>query len=304
MNHMIAMLTECKICPRQCGVNRMDGEVGVCRASVLPKVALASLHLWEEPCISGENGSGTIFFSHCNLQCIFCQNYDISQQDFGKELTIEELAQLMLRQEQRGAHNINLVSATQFLPQVRAAILMARDQGLKIPIVYNSNGYESVEAIRSMAGVIDVYLPDLKYYDDTYAQKYSSAPNYFEHATKAILEMFRQVDAPRFDANGMIKKGMIIRHMLLPGGLEDSKRVLDWIEGNLPYDVYVSLMAQYTPMYHAAEHEELTRRITEDEYEELIHYFFDIGLDNGYIQELASATSNYTPTFDLSGLDE
>jgi putative pyruvate formate lyase activating enzyme len=267
-------------------------------------VALASLHQWEEPCISGERGSGTIFFAHCNLQCVFCQNFDISQQDFGKELTIEELAQLMRTQERRGAHNINLVSATQFLPQVRSAILIARESGLKIPIVYNSNGYESVEAIRSMAGVIDVYLPDLKYCDDAYARKYSSAPDYFEHATKAILEMFHQVGAPQFDPAGMIKQGMIIRHMLLPGHLEDSKRILDWVEENLPYEVYLSLMAQYTPMYHANQYEDLTRRISEEEYDELIDYFFEIGLDNGYIQELSSATSNYTPSFDLSGLDE
>lgn len=304
MHDMTSILKKCQICPHRCQVDRTTGEVGVCRAGFFPKVALASLHHGEEPCISGERGSGTIFFSHCNLRCVFCQNFDISQEGFGKEITIEELAELMLQQERRGAHNINLVSATQYIPQVKEAILMARESGLQIPIVYNSNGYESVEAIRSMTGVIDVYLPDLKYYEDEYARKYSSAPCYFEHATQVIQEMFRQVGAPRFDTEGMIQKGLIIRHMLLPGHLEDSKFVLDWIEAHLPADVYVSLMAQYTPMYHASRYEELTRRVTEAEYDELIDYFFAIGLDNGYIQELESATSSYTPSFDLSGLEE
>lgn len=304
MNEMIRQLRECNICPRRCGADRTAGGTGACRAGLLPKVALASLHHWEEPCISGERGSGTIFFSHCNLRCVFCQNYDISQRDFGKELTIEELARLMLKQERRGAHNINLVSPTQFLPQARAAILLARELGLKIPIVYNSNGYESVEAIRGMDGVVDVYLPDLKYFDDTYALKYSAAPNYFEHATGAVLEMFRQVDTPSFDTAGMLQKGIIIRHMLLPGRLEDSKRILDWIAANLPRDLYVSLMAQYTPMYHAGHYEELAGRITEEEYDELIDYFFAVGLDNGYIQELSSAVGSYTPRFDLSGLED
>lgn len=296
------LLQDCHLCPRHCGVNRLAGEIGVCRAGLLPKVALASLHQWEEPCVSGERGSGTIFFSHCNLQCVFCQNYTISQEDFGKELTIEELAHLFLRQQERSAHNINLVSATQFLPQIRDALHMARRKGLTIPVVHNSNGYESVEALRTMEGLIDVYLPDLKYYSDEYASKFSHAPEYFNYATAAILEMFRQVGVPQFSGEGLIEKGLIIRHLMLPSLLADSKEVLKWIKGNLPHEVFISLMAQYTPMYNANDFPELQCRISQAEYDALIDYFCDLGLENGFVQERSSATSDYTPNFDLGGL--
>lgn len=301
MGNRQTMLQECLVCPRKCRVNRLLGESGACRAGMNPKIALVSLHYWEEPCISGERGSGTIFFSHCNLQCIFCQNYTISQQDFGKELTVEELAGVFLLQEERKAHNLNLVSGTQFLPQIRDALILARQKGLSIPVVYNTNGYESVEMLQGMEGLIDVYLPDLKYVKDEYAEKYSAAPHYFDYATSALLEMYRQVGAPQFDGEGLIQKGLIIRHMLLPGLLEDSKRVLDWVKANLSHDVFVSLMAQYTPMHKAELIPELQRRITQKEYDSLIDYFLNLGLENGFMQELESATSRFTPTFDLSG---
>ena len=304
MNPIFDLLKECNICPRRCGANRLAGQVGACQAGFLPKVALASLHQWEEPCISGERGSGTIFFSHCNLHCVFCQNYTISQENFGKELTIEELANLFLKQEERGAHNINLVSATQFLPQVHAALTLARALGLNIPVVHNSNGYESIEMLRMMDGLIDVYLPDLKYYSDAYATKYSNAPGYFQHTTAAILEMHRQVGNPTFDQSGLITKGLIIRHMMLPGLLRDSKEILRWIKDNLPLEVYLSVMAQYTPMYKASDYPELQRQVTEKEYDALVDYFCDLELENGFVQEHSSATSDYTPNFDLRGLED
>ncbi|MDK2903613.1 MAG: putative pyruvate formate lyase activating enzyme [Clostridiales bacterium] len=295
-------LRDCHLCPRQCHIDRLNGQHGTCRAGLLPKVALASLHQWEEPCISGTRGSGTVFFSYCNLSCLFCQNYDISQSDFGKEMGIPELAELFIKQQQRGSHNINLVSPTSFMPQITEALIIAKEHGLTIPVIYNSNAYESVDALRYMDGLIDVYLPDLKYFSDEYAVKYSKAPHYFEHATAAIMEMYRQVGSPQFDDEGIIKRGLIIRHLMLPGLIEDSKQILLWIRNNLPTEVYVSLMAQYTPMYKAKEHKELNRRISRRQYEAIIDYFFDIGLENGYIQERSSAKSIYTPDFDLSGL--
>lgn len=302
MNDFMDILNKCALCPRKCYIDRINGQRGICRAGFIPKVALASLHEWEEPCISGTRGSGTVFFSHCNLKCVFCQNFDISQNDFGKDISIDDLADLFLKQQQRGAHNINLVSPTPFIPQIREAIITAKNRGLKIPIVYNSNAYEMVNALRNMDGIIDVYLPDLKYFSDNYAVAYSGAPHYFEYATKAILEMHRQVGSTEFDNNGIIKKGLIIRHLLLPDLSDDSKNILLWIRNNLPKDVYVSLMAQYTPMYKAKNYKKLNRRISMRRYEEIINFFFDIGLENGYVQEPSSAKSIYTPKFDLSGL--
>lgn len=302
MDSFMEWLKRCRLCPRQCGIDRLRGQSGICRAGALPKAALASLHLWEEPCISGTKGSGTIFFSHCNLKCVFCQNYSISQQDFGKEMNIETLAELFIKQQNRGAHNINLVSPTPFMPQIKQALIIAKNQGLHIPVVYNSNAYESIDALHHMDGLIDVYLPDLKYYSDEYAIKYSHAPHYFQHATAAILEMYKQVGPPQFDADGIIKRGLIIRHLMLPGLGDDSKQVLLWIRDNLPKEVYISLMAQYTPMYRAKDYKELCRRISLREYEAMIDFFFDIGLENGYVQERSSARDIYTPTFDLSGL--
>ncbi|HOJ12308.1 MAG TPA: radical SAM protein, partial [Clostridiales bacterium] len=209
MDNFFSILKECALCPRKCNVNRIAGEKGVCRASASVKVSLASLHKWEEPCISGDNGSGTVFFTSCNLKCVFCQNYEISQKDYGKEVTIEHLAEIFLNLQGQGANNINLVSPTHFMPQIKEALKIAKLNGLNIPVVYNSNGYETVDALRFMEGMVDIYLPDLKYYNDEYGTKYSSAPHYFQYATKAILEMYRQVGSPEFDDNGLIKNGLI-----------------------------------------------------------------------------------------------
>lgn len=296
------LLKSCSLCPRNCRVNRLEGKTGVCRAGANPKVALASVHMWEEPCISGTKGSGTVFFSHCNLKCVFCQNFDISQEDFGREITIEELAQLFINQQNKGVHNISLVSPTQYLVQIEQAITIAKQNGLNIPVIYNSNGYESVEELKFLEGLIDVYLPDLKYAEDDLGKKYSGVNDYFEKASKAILQMYSQVGAPIFDGDGIIKKGLIIRHLILPGQLENSKKVLQWIRANLPNDIYISLMGQYTPMYKAYDYPELSRRLYKREYDEIIDYFFEIGLENGFAQELSSAKKVYTPKFNLDGV--
>jgi putative pyruvate formate lyase activating enzyme len=293
---------KCNICPRNCNVDRSKSK-GLCNIPWQVKVAKAYLHHWEEPFISGTRGSGTVFFSGCNLKCVFCQNYEISQYQFGKFLTVEELAQVFLNLQKQGAHNINLVTPTIHVFSIKEAILLAKRQGLQIPIVYNTNAYENVETLKMLEGLIDIYLPDLKYYNDALAKKYSKAPNYFEHATKAILEMYRQVGIPQFDEEGILKRGLVIRHLIMPGFVEDTKKILLWIKENLPKEIYVSLMSQYTPYYQAQKYPEINRKITPQEYDEAIDFFFEIGLENGLIQEIESASEDFIPDFDLEGLE-
>ncbi|MDE4542369.1 radical SAM protein [Thermoanaerobacterium sp. R66] len=296
------MISEvCNICPRNCNVDRST-KVGFCGMSSEIHVAKAYLHEWEEPCISGSRGSGTVFFTGCNLRCVFCQNYKISQENFGVSVSPEKLADIFMNLEKAGAHNINLVTPTIFVPKIKEAIIIARNNGLSIPIVYNSNAYESVESLKSLEGLIDIYLPDLKYYSDEVAVKYSNAPHYFEYATKAILEMYRQVGDPVFDSDGIMKRGIIIRHLILPGKLDETKMILKWIKDNLSNEAYVSLMGQYTPFYNANKYKELNRRISKKEYEEAIEYFFEIGLENGFVQDDESASENFIPDFDLEGI--
>ncbi|KLU59262.1 radical SAM superfamily protein [Peptococcaceae bacterium CEB3] len=292
----------CRACPWECGKDRALGEKGVCRAAARPRVARASLHTWEEPCISGSRGSGTVFFSHCNLSCVFCQNYKISQEGFGREVTVGELADIFLNLQAQGAHNINLVSPTHYPEPVREALLGARARGLRVPVIYNTNAYEKAETLGGLEGLIDVYLPDLKYFSDEYARRYSRAEGYFARASQAILEMLRQVGVPRFDGDGLIQRGLLIRHLVLPGLLDDSKEVLRWIAQTLPRDVYVSLMGQYTPVYQASRYSELARHLTEEEYDEAIDFFFSLGLENGFAQDLDSGDSAYIPEFDLKGV--
>lgn len=293
------MLEECKICPHKCGINREKGKIGRCKANGKIKIALYSTHDFEEPCISGENGSGTVFFSNCNLNCIFCQNYEISQQGKGKEITIEELAKIFLIQQEKGVENINLVTPTSYVLQIIEAIKIAKNKGLKIPIVYNTNGYENVETIKMLEGYIDIYLPDLKYADNELGKKYSKINNYFEIATQAIKEMIKQVGAPKFDAKGVIKRGVIVRHLVLPNYLDNSKRILKWIKENLPDDIYVSIMAQYFPTYKAKEEEKLNRKLNEKEWKEILDYVEYIGIENGYIQELGEHEEEYVPKWNI-----
>ena len=269
--------------------------LGFCKATDKVKIALYSLHKFEEPCISGQNGSGTVFFSNCNLNCVFCQNYEISQQGKGKEISIGELAEIFLLQQERGAENINLVTPTSYVLHILSAIKIAKSRGLKIPILYNTNSYENVETIKMLKGYVDVYLPDLKYAFPDLAMKYSNAPNYFEIATTAIKEMVNQVGTPKFDERGIIQKGVIIRHLVLPNHIYNSKKVLRWIKDNLPDGIYVSVMAQYFPTYKAKNFEEINRKLTKQEWAEIKKYLEKLDIGNGYIQELGEHEEEYVP---------
>ena len=288
----------CTICPHNCKINRTKNP-GRCKSTDKIKIALYSIHNFEEPCISGEKGSGTIFFSNCNMNCVFCQNYEISQLGRGKEITIEELANVMIKQQERNVQNINLVTPTSYALHIVEAIKIARKKGLEIPIVYNTNGYESVETLKLLEGYVDIYLPDLKYYYDDLAKKYSKVDNYFEIATKAIQEMYRQVGTPVLDENGVMKKGLMIRHLILPNQVENSKQVLKWIKENIDNNVFVSIMAQYFPTYKAKEIEGLNRKLTKEEYEEVENYLYELDLENGYIQELGDHEEEYVPDFNI-----
>ena len=293
-------LKSCNICPHRCKVNRLDGKIGRCKCDDKVKIALASIHHYEEPCISGENGSGTVFFSNCNLNCIYCQNYEISQQGKGKIISIEHLAEIFLNQQKKNVNNINLVTPTMYVPQIIEAIKIARNNGLNIPIIYNSNGYENVETIKMLEGYIDIYLPDLKYYSNKISKKYSNIDNYFEIAINAIKEMQKQVGNPVFDNNGIIKKGVIIRHLILPNHLLNTKNILKYIKENLNEDTYISLMAQYFPTYKAKEDKFINRKLTKKEYKEIESYLYSLDIKNGYIQELGEHEEEYVPNFDFS----
>ena len=288
-------LAKCEICPHKCRIDRTKNQIGRCKSTDKVKIALYSIHDFEEPCISGKNGSGTVFFSNCNMNCIYCQNYEISQEGRGKEMSIEELADIFIKQQNRNVENINLVTPTSYVLQIIEAIKIAKSNGLKIPIVYNTNGYERVETLKLLKGYIDIYLPDLKYYDDKIGKKYSKIDNYFEIATKAIQEMYRQVGAPKLDERGIIKKGLMIRHLVLPNNIENSKKVLKWIKENIDENVYIDIMAQYFPTYKAKESLELNRKLTKEEYEEIEQYVYELDIKNGYMQELGEHEEEYVP---------
>lgn len=287
----------CNDCPRKCNVERKalthKGK-GFCRMGENPVIARADLHFWEEPPISGTNGSGTVFFTGCNLQCIFCQNEKISRGKFGKVITACELKNIYKELISKGAHNINLVTATHFIN----AIVKSLDEPLPVPVVYNCGGYESSDALKKLEGKIDIYLPDLKYSDNTLAERYSNAPDYFETATEAIKEMYRQVGSPVFDNEGIMQKGVIIRHLILPGQLENTKRVIDWVKKNFnDGEVLFSLMSQFTPIT-SCNVDSLGRRITPQEYEEIAEYLYNSGIEDGFMQELSSASEEYVPPFE------
>ena len=293
------MLEQCMLCPHNCKVNREKGEAGRCKCTNKIKIALVSLHKFEEPCISGENGSGTVFFSNCNLNCMFCQNYEISHLGKGYEVSTEELANIFLEQQKNGAHNINLVTPTMYVLQIIEAIKIAKKNGLNIPIIYNTSGYENVETIKMLNGYIDVYLPDLKYFSNDLCKKYSKVNNYFEHASRAIIEMCNQVGKPEFDENGMIKKGVIVRHLILPNYMQNTKNILKWIKENLPEDIYVSVMTQYFPTYKALEDDKINRKINRREYNTIQDYIYLLDLKNGYMQDYIECEDEekYVPEF-------
>lgn len=287
---------ECNLCPRNCMVDRIK-QTGFCRAPDKIRIARSNLHYWEEPCISGENGSGTVFFSFCPLKCVFCQNYKLSHENIGYEVSIEKLANIFLDLQSQKAHNINLVTPTHYVPQIIEALKIAKKSGLTIPIVYNTSGYETVETIKMLSGHIDIYLPDFKYYSNELAKKYSFAPNYFEIATKALKEMFNQVGEFSFDENGILKKGMIVRHLILPNQVEDSKNVISHLYNLFKDKIYISIMNQYTPLPHVIKYPELNRKITDKEYNEVVDFAISIGIENAFIQEGDTAKESFIPEF-------
>lgn len=296
----IEKLKKCEICPHKCGIDRTNNQIGRCKSKDTVKVAMASIHNFEEPCISGKNGSGTVFFSNCNLSCDFCQNYEISQLGYGKEITIKRLAEIFLEEQEKKVNNINLVTPTSYAIQIIEAIKIAKKNGLKIPIIYNTNGYENIETIKLLNGYIDIYLPDLKYAENELAKKYSKIDHYFEIAITAIKEMYHQVGKIEFDENGIIKKGVMIRHLILPNHTENSKKVLKWIDENMPKDIYISIMAQYFPTYKAKEINELNRKITKNEYKIIENYLLSLNLQNGFMQELGENEENYVPIWKIN----
>ncbi|OPX92155.1 MAG: Radical SAM superfamily protein [Pelotomaculum sp. PtaB.Bin013] len=298
----MAALRRCELCPRRCAADRLRGETGFCGAGAAATVALAAQHHGEEPCISGSRGSGTVFFSRCNLRCVYCQNHEISWGDTGRDLSATELVEVFLQRQTTGAHNLNLVSPTPYIPVIATALRQAKKQGLTIPVVYNSNAYENVAALRLLEGLVDIYLPDLKYFMEEAASRYSGVKNYFAVAAAAVLEMHRQVGNLTFNKEGLAVRGLLIRHLVLPGQRDAACRILEWIHSNLPAETFVSIMSQYVPLWQAHRHPEINRRLSPVEYQAVLDYFDKTGLLNGYMQDLAAATEEYVPRFDLSGL--
>lgn len=304
----------CHICPRECGADRQRGQTGVCMAAgegVL--VSRAALHLWEEPCISGTEelrmdasahvkGSGTVFFCGCPLHCVYCQNHEIAAARKGKSITVERLSEIFLELQEKDAANINLVTPTHYTPQIIRAVELARGQGLHLPIVYNCSGYEKVETLKPLEGIVDIYLTDFKYMDSGMAGRYSHAPDYPEIAKRALSEMMRQQPEPEFDSREMMQRGVIVRHLLLPGGLENARAVVRYVYETYKDRVFLSLMNQYTPLKHVAAFPEINRRVTEEEYECLIDYAIELGVENGFVQEGGTAQESFIPEFDYEGV--
>lgn len=298
-------MTLCYVCPHRCGVDRpanmsdTTGCFGSCGVGLAPIVARAGLHMWEEPVISGTKGSGTVFFSGCNLHCVFCQNYDISSKGFGKEITIERLKEIYHELIAQGAHNINLVTPTHFTE----AVLQSLAEPLPVPVVYNTSGFETQDTLRRLKGKVQIYLPDLKYSDDMAAIKYSNAPYYFRIATEAIKEMYNQVGDYHIDDNGIMTKGVIIRHLIMPGMPDNTKRIIDWIAANFkPGQVMFSLMHQYVPCGRANEYPEINRKVTDEEYKELESYLLQSTIEDGFVQEGDAACKDFIPCFDGTGV--
>lgn len=292
----------CRLCPRLCGANRAAGQKGACGADARLIVARAALHFWEEPCISGERGSGTVFFSHCPLHCIYCQNAEISGGRAGVEIKAERLTRIFMELRAQGAANINLVTPTHYVPHIAQAVRAAKKQGLDIPMVYNCSGYESVRALKLLEGCVDVWLTDFKYMDGALAKRYSCAQNYPETAKAALAEMVRQAGGTDFDEADMMRRGVIVRHLLLPDCLEDAKEVVRYLHQTYGNDIYISLMNQYTPVRGAQLPAALRRRVTDAEYEALVDFALALGVENGFVQEGGTAKESFIPPFDLAGV--
>lgn len=295
-------MKSCIICPRSCGVDRSIGEKGYCGETDKIRIARAALHFWEEPCISGDSGSGTVFFTGCNLGCVYCQNYDIAHEGRGKEVTIERLSEIFMELKDKGAANINLVTPTHFSPQIRQAIILSKSKGLNIPIVYNTSGYETVESLRELIGIVDIYLADFKYFDGRLAKKYSNAPDYPEIAVRAFDEMVRQQPQLIFDDNGMLLSGVVARHLVLPGQQEDSKKILEYLYMRYGDSILLSIMNQFTPSAPLISWPEINRVLDDEEYQQVVDFALELGISNGYIQEGETAKESFIPPFDNEGV--
>ena len=289
------LLKECHLCPRNCGINRYQKK-GYCGAGNKIKLAHYQLHMWEEPIISGKKGSGTIFFSHCNLHCLYCQNKKISIDGYGKEISNKRLAEIMLELQSKGANNINLVTPTHYIPQIATVLRKIKNKDLHIPIVYNTSSYENVGALIVMKDLVDIYLADLKYFDDTLAEKYSKCKNYFETATMAIDEMYRQVGQIKLNKKGLLERGLIVRVLILPEHTEDAKNIIKYLYQTYKNDIFISIMNQYTPT-EKYPYKNLNRKITEEEYNEVIQYALSLGIENAFIQEGDTAEESFIPNF-------
>lgn len=297
-------IENCILCPRMCHVNRSEGQKGFCRMSDVIYGARAALHMWEEPCISGNKGSGAVFFSGCTLRCVFCQNHSIAEGTCGKPVSIDRLTEIFLELQEQGAANINLVTACHFAPMVVEALEEAKKQGLHIPVVYNSSGYERVETLRMLEHVVDIWLPDFKYMDEKLGKEYSSASDYPDVAKAAIAEMVRQQGKCEFDEEGYMTKGVVVRHLILPGHVKNSKKVLEYLHETYGNQIYISVMNQYTPMPNVADRPPLNRKVTKREYERVLDFAIDLGIEQGYFQDGKTADESFIPLFDYEGIDK
>ena len=294
-------LRDCTLCPRRCHVDRR-WERGYCGAGERARVALVSLHPWEEPCLTGTRGAGTVFFSGCSLRCCYCQNHEISHDGKGMEVSDERLAEIFLEQQERGAANLDLVTPSHYVPQILHGLELARERGFSLPVVYNSSGYETVETVTALRGYVDIFLPDLKYKQEKSALEYSKAPDYFAVASRAIRRMVDETGPVAMDGEGRMKRGVLVRHLVLPGSRHESMELLDWLWQEFGDAIYISLMNQYTPMHRAGEYKNLKRRLTTFEYESVVEHALSLGIRNCYVQERRSASREYVPEFDGSGV--
>ncbi len=302
MKKMTSM-ADCVLCPRMCHANRLAGRIGYCRETAELVAARAALHMWEEECISGKAGSGTVFFSGCNLGCIFCQNHNISQAKAGKVISVGRLSEIFLELQGQGANNINLVTPTHYVPQIIEALNLAKGQGLNIPIVYNTSGYERVDTLRMLKGYVDIYLPDFKYMDERLAGEYSQAPDYPVYAKQALEEMVSQTGEFKMDeTTGLLQRGVVVRHLVMPGHVKNSKEVIRYLYNTYGNRILISIMNQYTPMSQVENHALLGRRVTKREYEKVVDYALELGVECGYIQEGKAARQSFIPEFDGEGV--
>lgn len=296
---------DCRICPRNCGADRKNGKTGYCGQTSDIRIARAALHMWEEPCISGTNGSGTVFFSGCNLRCVFCQNKYIALGETGAIISSERLTEIFFELKEKGANNINLVTPTHYVPEIVKTLRRAEAQGLGLPVVYNTSGYESVETLKQLDGLVQIYLPDFKYYDSAISRRYSHAEDYFEVASAALREMVHQTGTAAFSEKEdqmLMTRGTIVRHLVLPGCTEDSKKVIQYLYETYGDTIFISIMNQFTPCTDLTEFPEINRKVTAEEYDEVVDYAIEIGVENGFIQEGETAEESFIPSFDLEGV--